>query len=75
MDLGLLSVAQGGGNDGCGCVGVLLDINVEGIGNETLGRAKGPNDNSCVDRLRGHEELDGDVFLRLYTQGLLASSF
>ena len=73
MDSGLLAIAQSGGNDRRWCIGVLLDVDVEDIGNDTLCRAKRSNDNSCVDRLRGHEELDGNVFLCLYTQGLLAS--
>lgn len=72
MDSGLLAIAQRGGNDRRGRVGVLLDVYVEDIGNGTLCRAKGSNNNSCVDRIRGHEELDGNVFLRLHTQGLLA---
>lgn len=71
MDSGLLAIAQRGGNDRRGCVGVLLDVDVEDIGNGTLCRAKGSNNNSCVDWIRGYEELDGNVFLRLYTQSSL----
>lgn len=33
---GLFAVAHGGGDDGRGCVRILLDINVEDIGNDTL---------------------------------------
>lgn len=50
VDLGLFAVAQDGRNDGRGRVGILLDIDVEDIGDDTLRRAKGPNDNGCVDR-------------------------
>lgn len=36
VDPGLLAVAHGGGDDGRGCVGILLYIDVEDIGNDTL---------------------------------------
>lgn len=73
MNPGLLAIAQRGGNDGCGCVGVLLQVDVKSIGDDTLRGAKGSNDNSCVDRVGGQEELHRNVFLRLYTRDWLAS--
>lgn len=73
MNPGLLAIAQRGGNGGCGCVGVLLDVDIESIGNDTVCRAKGSNDDSCVDRVGGREELHGNVFLRLYTRDWSAS--
>lgn len=63
--LWLLAVAHRGRGNGRGLVRILVDLDVEGIGNKALGRAKGANDDGRMHGLGRHEELGGDLLLCL----------
>lgn len=65
VNMGLLAVAHWGWDSGRRLVGILLDVNVEGVGNEALGGAKGADDDSRVDGFRRHEQLGWDLLLGL----------
>lgn len=65
VDLGLLAVAHRGRGNGRRLVGILVDLDIEGVGDKALGRAKGADDDSRMDRLGRYEELGGNLLLGL----------
>lgn len=73
MDLRPLAVSEGrrrGGRRGRVC----LDFDVEGVGDEALGGAKGSEDDGGMERLGRQEELGGDVFLGLYREEAVSTT-
>ena len=74
VDLRLLAVAHCGRGSGCGLVGVLLELNVEGVGDEALSGAKRADHDGRVDGLEGCEQLGGDILLGLYNNGSSVSA-
>lgn len=51
MDLGLLGISKGSGYSWRRRVGVLLDLDIKSVGDDTLGRAERANDDGRVDGL------------------------
>lgn len=66
VDLGPFAVAQGLWDGGRWHKRILLDVDIEGVGNESLGRAKRANDDGGMEGLAGREELGWEVLLGLF---------
>lgn len=68
MDLLELAVSEGllGGGDGIG--GVLVDVELEGLGVVACGCAEGGDDKICLEGLGGICELERKVFVCLFEQ-------
>lgn len=48
-------------------IGIDLDVDIEDVALQALGRAEGSEKKSGLEMLRGSKELDWEVFLSLYS--------
>lgn len=75
VDLRLLAISEGGRNRWRRRKSVLLDLDIKGIGNQTLGRAKGSDNDSCVEGPGGREERGRNFLLGLCSRNLISLGF
>lgn len=75
VDLGLLAVTHRGRGNGRRLVGILVDLDIEGVSDKALGRAKRANDYRRMDRLGRNEELGWDLLLGLLGNNISVGLF